>query len=156
MTVSEKVFRAHLENGPFQSGVARKSWRFISINWPHAIIAVSAATRKEAATEFYLRFELTDYPQTVPTAQSWDNEKNMLLEPNNRPCGGRVSMAFRTDWEAGQALYLPCDRRAIMTHPDWRDKHPSMIWSPAGDITQYLRIVYDLLNSQDYSGIQGS
>jgi hypothetical protein len=31
-------------------------------------------------------------------------------------------------------------------------QHPSMVWNPDGDITQYLRIVHDLLNSNDYTG----
>jgi hypothetical protein len=27
-----------------------------------------------------------------------------------------------------------------------------MIWQPTGDITQYLSILYELLNSGDYTG----
>ncbi|MGD1152740.1 MAG: hypothetical protein ABR911_07705 [Syntrophales bacterium] len=62
-------------------------------------------------------------------------------------------MAFRTDWKNGIALYFPCDREAMdAAHAGWRTTHPWMLWSPSGDITQYLRIVYDLLNSSDYKG----
>ena len=43
MAVDEQVFRAHLEAGPFQSGVDRGRWRLLSLQWPYALIAVQAA-----------------------------------------------------------------------------------------------------------------
>lgn len=149
MQPDERVFREHIAKGPFLSGVERGRWRLISIDWPHAIIAVSAAPRENGLAEYALRFELSDYPQSGPTAQPWNVEKNIPLESEKRPCGkSRVSLAFRD----GPALYLPCDRKSIEGHENWRMQHPSMIWSPDGDITQYLRIVYELLNSRDYMG----
>jgi hypothetical protein len=153
VSIDERVFRAHIDMALFQSGVDRKRWRLVSIIWPHAIIAVSAVPRDKSAAEYALRFELTNYPKSAPTAQPWDIDDNSLLEPSKRPHGkSRVPMAFRTDWNNGQALYLPCDRAAIHGHEQWHQQHPSMIWSPDHDITQYLRIVYDLLNSNDYTG----
>jgi hypothetical protein len=153
MGVDERVFREHLECGPFQSGVARDRWRLISMTWPHAIIAVSAASREKAPKQYAFRFELTNYPQSPPTAQLWDIEKGITLEHGKRPHGNkRISLAFRTDWKDGQVLYLPCDRQALSSHTNWRTEHPDLLWSSDGDITQCLRIIHDLLNSIDYTG----
>jgi hypothetical protein len=153
----ERVFRAHVEAGPFQSGVDRGRWRLRSIAWPHAIIAVSAAERLGGPAWYVLRFECSNYPQSPPTAQPWDAERDTPLEHARWPGGrSRVPLAFNPNWRGGQCLYLPCDRLSIDGHDGWRSQHPSMIWSPAGDITQYLRIVYDLLNSSDYTGARGT
>jgi hypothetical protein len=152
MSPDESVFREHIKGGTFQSGVDSGRWMLISIQWPYAVMAISAAPREGGPKEYELRFELTNYPQT-PTAQPWDSAKNAPLEFEKRPTGkSRVAMAFKTDWEGGRALYLPCDRVAIKGHDGWCNQHPSMIWSPKGNITQYLRIVSELLNSSDYTG----
>jgi hypothetical protein len=153
MSLDEKVFRAHLERGPFQSGVDRGRWRLITVDWPHAVIAVRAAERVNGPAEYSFRFLLNDYPQTPPTAQPWKAEQGAALNFAHWPGGrSRVPLAFNPGWKNGVCLYLPCDREAIIGHDPWRTQHPEMIWSPAGDITQYLRIVYDLLNSEDYTG----
>lgn len=153
MGPDEKVFRAHLEMGPFLSGVARGRWRLLSLQWPCAVVAVSAAARPNGPAEYALRFDLTNYPKDPPTARPWDPERNAPLEDARRPDGrSRVPKAFRTDWMSGSALYLPCDRVAINGHQGWRQQHPHMIWNPNGDITQYLRIVHELLTSSDYTG----
>lgn len=155
ITPAERVFNTHLVQGPFLSGVARKRWRLISIEWPIALIAVSAATRPNGSDEYVLRFDLTNYPQFGPTARPWNSTLNAPLEDGMRPHGKiHVPKAFRTDWKNGIALYLPCDREAIQGHDTWQHQHPSMIWNPNGDITQYLRIVHDLLNSSDYTGLR--
>jgi hypothetical protein len=41
-------------------------------------------------------------------------------------------------------------------HEAWRTQHPSQLWKPNEDITKYLRIVHELLNSGDYTGPRGS
>lgn len=157
MGPDERVFRAHLEAGPFQSGVDRGRWRLLSIAWPHAVIAVSAAERPGGPAEYALRFECSNYPQAPPSAQPWDAERGAPLEHARWPGGrSRLPLAFNPNWKGGQCLYLPCDRLSIDGHDGWRSQHPSLIWSPAGDMTQYLRIVYDLLNSSDYTGRRGA
>jgi len=125
--------------------------------WPYAIIAVRAAERSGGPAEYALRFECSNYPQTPPTAQPWDAERAVPLEHASWPGGrSRLPLAFNPNWNRGQCLYLPCDRLSIAGHDAWRSQHPSMIWSPAAGITQYLRIVYDLLNSSDYTGPRGA
>ena len=157
MAVDEQVLRAHLEAGPFQSGVDRGRWRLLSLKWPYPLIAIQAADRVGGPAEYALRFECTNYPQTAPTARPWDAERNSPLPLARWPNGkSRVPLAFNPEWKDGQCLYLPCDRLSIEGHDAWRTQHPSMIWSPTSDITQYLRIVHDLLNSSDYSGPRGA
>lgn len=158
LTPDERVFREHLEAGPFQSGVDRERWRLISVDWSHAVLAVSAAQRPNAPEEYFFRFELSNYPAVPPTAQPWNSEKNAPLEVDKWASGdGRVSLAFNSGYKGGTCLYLPCDREAFdQGHQNWIHQHPEMIWSPDGDITQYLRIIYDLLNSKDYTGLRSS
>lgn len=155
MRPDEQVFHAHLAGGPFQSGVDRGRWRLVSVNWPHAVIAVSAAARANAPAEYAFRFELSNYPVTPPTAQLWDEAAQTQLPDRRWPGGGgRIAHAFNPGWKGGTCLYLPCDRHSIEGHDGWRTQHPEMIWSPAGDITQYLKIIYDLLHSEDYTGLR--
>lgn len=155
LTPDERVFREHLEAGPFQSGVDRGRWNLVSVNWSHSVIAVSAASHLSAPDEFDFRFELTNYPAVPPTAQPWNSETNTALEIGKWATGGgRMQLAFNPGWKSGSCLYLPCDRQSIEGHEIWIQQHPEMIWSPGGDITQYLRIIYDLLNSKDYTGIR--
>ncbi len=157
LTPDERVFREHLEAGPFQNGVDRGRWRLDSINWSHAVLAVSAATRPNAPEEFFFRFELSNYPAAPPTAQPWNVETNAALEINKWATGGgRVQLAFNPGWKGGSCLYLPCDRQSIEGHDAWIHQHPEMIWMTDGDITQYLRIIYDLINSKDYTGTPSS
>jgi hypothetical protein len=157
MNPDEKVFRAHLEQGLFQSGVDRGRWQLVSVNWPYSIITVSAAERATAPSEYAFRFELGNYPTAAPTAQPWNDSSNIPLERQRWPGGrGRIQYAFNPDWKSGSCLYLPCDRHAIEGHDPWRAQHPEMIWDPKGDITQYLKIIHDLLNSEDYTGIRGA
>lgn len=152
MLPDERTFRAHLKGGPFLRGVARKRWRLVSISWPYSVIAMTAAAREGSPNEYGFRFELTNYPQALPTAQPWDLQRDAPLEPERWPTGrSRVAGAFNPGWNR-QALYLPCDRLAFPGHEAWRTQHPAMIWSRAGDITQYLRIIHELLNSSDYTG----
>ena len=157
MTPAEKVFRGHVGNGPFQSGLDRGRWRLVSINWPFSLLAVGAAARDNAPGEYAFRFEVSNYPVAPPTAQPWNESTKAPLETAKWPGGrGRIPLAFNPGWKGGSCLYLPCDRHAIEGHDPWRTQHPEMIWNPKGDITQYLRIIYDLLNSQDYTGLRGS
>ena len=157
MTPAEKVFRAHLEKGPFQSGVDRGRWKLVLIAWPHSIISVSAAQRADAPPEYSFRFELSNYPANAPTAQPWNAIGNAPLQRGGWPGGrGRIQLAFNPDWKGGSCLYLPCDRCAIEGHDPWRTQHSDMVWNPEGDITQYLRIIHDLLHSEDYTGLRGS
>lgn len=153
LTPDEVLFRTHIAQGPFQSGEDRQRWRLLKIEWPHVVIAVRAGQREGAPAEYAFRFNCLNYPQSPPTAQPWDAALNQPLSVHQWPTGrSRLPLAFNPGWKEGQCLYLPCDRMSIEGHDGWRTQHPSMIWSSTGDITQYLKVIYELLNSHDYTG----
>jgi hypothetical protein len=62
-------------------------------------------------------------------------------------------MVFRSDWESGKALYIPCDRVAFRGHEAWAQQHSQWAWDPGKDITHYLRLVHQRLNDPDYLGV---
>jgi hypothetical protein len=149
----ERAFHAGLARGPFQLGVDEGRWRIVDVDWPRALIAISAARRPRAPDEYLLRFELAGYPHAEATATPWHSAEDRPLTHEERPKGGRATLAFRTDWENGRALYIPCDRVAIDSHPHWRTEHPGWLWSPTEGIVRYLRLIHDILNEDDYQGI---
>lgn len=153
LRLDEKIFRQHLDEGPFQIGVDRNKWQLVSINWPHVIINVSATPHGGWPTKYAFRFDCTNYPAVPVTAQPWDIELNGPLESGKWPGGkNRVPKVFRPDWKNGKCLYLPCDRISIEGHTNWPSKYPHLIWTPESDITLYLEAIYELLNSKDYTG----
>src|SRR5437867_1706046 len=132
------MFRQHVAGGAFLRGQVRGRWRLVRITWPHAVIAVSAAQRAGSPSEYGFRFELTNYAQVPPTAQPWDLAQDQALAPTRWPTGrSRLAAAFNPGWNLN-AIYIPCDRLAIQGHDGWRTQHPSLIWRPTSDITQYL------------------
>ncbi|MDR5751293.1 MULTISPECIES: hypothetical protein [unclassified Caballeronia] len=143
-----RAFQADI-NGPlFQMGVADGRWQLVSLEWPYAVIEVTAAVGA-----FALRFELAGFPVKPPTAQPWDVALNAPLAHNKWPGsrGGRVRDVFRTDWLGGTALYIACDRRTIEGHQNWVTQMPARLWKPDGSIVTYLEEIHALLNSPDFS-----
>src|SRR5207245_422190 len=112
--------------GRFQAGVAAGRWRLISVTWPAAVVAVSAAARGSSPAEFALHFELTGYPQNAPTGGLWDTAADASLPADRRPKGERAAQLFRADsWQGGAtAMYAPWDRIGLQAHPDWAQKYP--------------------------------
>lgn len=149
MAPDERVFRSHVHAADFVRGVDGGRWRLLRISWPYAWIGVRASPRAGCPDEFVLRFELTNYPAVAPTATPWNDTNGEQLAPSERPKGGRAAMAFRTDWEGGRALYIPCDRVAESGHGQWA----TWRWDSSKDITLYLRLVHELLNDDDYTGV---
>lgn len=153
MGLDEQLFRLHVQGPKFQDGVDRGRWRLVGeIEWPYAVIAVSAAPREGAPDEFCLRFELTSYP-AMPTAMPWDCVEGAILAPNKRPKGHRAGHLFRSDWNNGIALYAPYDRVAWQGHENWAQTHPRELWERSPEITHVLRNVHHVLNNEDYTGV---
>lgn len=148
-----QAFLRHIEDAPFQIGVDRGKWRLLHpITWPQVLIAVSAPSRPASPDEWTFRFDLSGYPHQPPTAGLWDVANQNWLSPGHWPKGnGRFSLAFNSTWNA-HALYLPCDRFALISHEGWISAHPHLIWTPDKDITFYLEILYDYFHSLSYQG----
>lgn len=149
-TPDERAFCADLERAPFLMGVADGRWKLLSMKGVIAVISVTAKDGREYA----LRFDVRGYPNTPPTARLWDPAKNEPLAVSKWPrsaCAGRLGAVFRTDWKAGTALYLPCDREAIEGHDGWRVQMPSKLWRPSVGIVHYLEQVHELFHCADYA-----
>jgi len=155
MAPDERALREHLRSGRFQSGATAGHWRLISVTWPTALVAVTAAQRANSPGEFALRFELSGYPHTAPTGGLWDLDTGASLAADRRPKGERAAQLFRTDgWLGGAtAMYAPWDRMGLQAHPDWAQKYPRDAWNPARDLSFILSNVHEVLNADDYLGI---
>ena len=145
----ERAFWADVNKPAFRLGQAEGRWRILIVNWPFALISVTAKDGRQ----YVLRFDCSGYPQAPPTAGPWDAELKARLAfdrwPRSR--GGRLGAVFRPNWKDGTALYLPCDRLSILGHDNWRTEMPSKIWRPAEGIVQYLELVHELLHCRDYT-----
>lgn len=164
MLPDELIFRDHIRSGSFLSGVDRGWWRLVSVNWPIILIGVTAAPRPNipsAPDEYIFRFDCANYPQIAPTAQPWDLDRNAPLEPAKWPGGDvRITEIFNPGWVAGpdksHCLYVLCDRLSMIGHDGWRNQYPHLIWKSTSDITLYLGLIHELLNSLDYTGPRGA
>ena len=150
----EHVFRHHVAGPRFIDGVERGKWRLVGdVDWPYALVAVSAAPRQNAPQEFFLRFDLTGYPTSAPTATPWNPDSGDTLEADLRPKGEYVSSVFRSDWEEGKALYTPYDRLGLKSHPEWSKQHPRQAWNATRDLAWLLQLLHRMLNESTYTGI---
>lgn len=149
----ELKFREHVEGGGFRAGELAGRWRLLSLEWPRALVAVSAAERPGSPGEFVLRLTLTGYPASGPTAAPWDVEHDTVLASALRPKGGRASTVFRTNWERGEHLYAPWDGFALSRHQNWLSEAPELCWNSGRDIAFFLARVHDVLNAPDYVGV---
>jgi hypothetical protein len=151
------LLEADLAAPAFRCGQIEGKWRHVETNWPHVLIAVSAATRPNAPDEYGFRFECSGYRQTPVTGQPWDLGTNKPLAAPRWPKGRSiVPSAFNPDWKQGQCLYLPCDRLSIDGHPNWLHTYPNRLWQPSRGIICYLEQIHDLLNQSDYSGVRSA
>ena len=154
MSPDERALRQHLASTRFQEGVERSRWEIVGdIAWPVVMVAVTAGQRDGAPPDYTLQFDLAGYPETAPTATPWNPRTGDVLEPALRPKGARVGHVFRTDWEGGRALYAPFDRVALNGHSSWKTQHPRRVWDSSKDLAWLLRILHEMLNNDDYTGI---
>lgn len=149
----EKAFRAHTSAGRFLAGVDAGQWRLVTIEWPQAVIAVTAAMRAGPAEHFF-QFDLDGYPNTGATARVWNPVENRLATEPERPKVNFPGLPspFRSDWMNGTALYLACDRVAASNHPDWAVAHAGDLWDPKEGINKYLIRLYEILHADAYAG----
>lgn len=145
MSSGVERLEADLRSGRFLAGAAKGRWRSQGIEWPYALIQVSA----RGGRLYTLRFECSGYPESPPTATLWDVSANQQLPSHLWPSGGRVSQVFNPGWKGGAALYLPCDRESIPGHSNWLTEHPWLIWNPTRGLLQYVEAVCEILQSKE-------
>jgi len=141
----EQRLNLDLNSGRFLAGVSRQRWRLIRQAWPHVVLEIARRDGKWVS----LRFDCTGYPQEAPTARPWNVALDAPLAAGQWPRGGRVSQVFNPNWQAGAALYIPCDRVSIPGHSAWIAQHPDLIWRPDRGILQYIEAVSELLQSYE-------
>jgi hypothetical protein len=151
---AERAFRSDLDRQTFQIGTDRGYWQLAELTWPTAVFVVRAAPRPGGPDAFALRLELSGYPATPPAGLLWDLAADNALPPASWPTGGRAALAFNPHWRP-DAIYLPTDRIGLDGHDPWRQQHPQHVWDPARDIVQYLRLVHEILNDDNYTGVLG-
>ena len=154
MAPDERTFKRDIASKTFELGTKTDRWRLDYLEWPYCVIAVFAAPRDGAPSEFSLRFELSGYPIQAPTSMPWDRNANQKADVAKLPVGRRASGVFRRDgWNEGNSLYAPYDRLALPGHPDWGSKYPHLCWKESYDITFYLEQIHGLLHDEDYDGV---
>ena len=148
------AFDAHLAAPEFRCGEMEGRWRLMSIDWPYALIAVSAAARPNAPQEFGFRFLCDGYPSQAVTCQPWDLQASGALPGSKWPKGKLIiPSVFNPNWNSASGLYLPTDRIALRGHDTWVHQQPWRLWRPDVGIICYLEILHDLLQSADYLGV---
>ncbi|MBS0437101.1 MAG: hypothetical protein JSR75_19820 [Proteobacteria bacterium] len=142
MDCGEALLRRHLVEPRFISGELDGRWRLVKLESPYAFFGVTALD----GHEFILRLDCTAYPLRAPTGTLWNLQGNTMLEFALWPRGGRCVEVFRTDWQNGSALYLPCDHITLAHHDAaWPRAWPSLLWRADIGITCYLKVVHDVL-----------
>lgn len=155
MTPDESLFKAHLEEAPFQSGVDAGRWglqgEVNDIVWPNPVLWVAADKAIMPNARIFLKFTADGYSATAPTSCPWDIGKNLRLEDPLWPkLSGKFAKVFRHDWNVRNALYAPCDRLAMAGHEHWKQQFPFWWWQPHFSIVKYLAFVHMCLNPTRY------
>jgi hypothetical protein len=154
MAPDVRAVHKHLDGALFRAGVTSGRWRLISFGWPYVTIAVRAAPREGAPTEFVIRFELTGYPNAAPTGDIWDRTAGTLLPAVRRPKGDAIGMIFRPDgWNSGAGMYAPWDRAGLQAHPEWAQTYRRSAWHAERTLTFVLEQVSERLMADDYLGV---
>jgi hypothetical protein len=149
--ISRRRLESDLRAAPIQVGVARGQWDIVRADFPVVVIRVSAAEVTYAPGWLWLRFDLTGYPDDAPTACPWDPTTETKLGAK-RPGGRRATYVFRANWENGEAVYIPCDRRAWLNHEaQWSEPHKDLLWEPAVGIVKYLTVVHTILTEDAHA-----
>jgi hypothetical protein len=143
--------KAYFESAAYLSGEDDGRWALRSIEWPYVLVDLFAANKDR----YTLRLQCDGYPAIPPTGAFWDIQSSAYLEASRWPrVGAQRGQSFRTDWQNGTALYIPCDRHGIAGHDQWSQIYPAWIWAPCVGLSRYLNVVSELLNGADYAGPQ--
>lgn len=151
-----QLFLEHIQDAPFLLGVDEDRWGIhdeenIEDNWPYIILWIKAPKKKGCPEKYYFRFDLSGYSSQAPTACPWEIEENKKLDSSKWPKGSKlVSSVFNPGWNNGDALYCPCDRKALKGHDRWKNQYPELWWRSDDTIVKYLTFVHGILNSGDY------
>jgi hypothetical protein len=161
--MDEKLFKEHLMLPEYLFGESQGMWGQVQISdldgemgpkWPHSLFWISVPPLgKRGFDKYYVMVELSNYNVDAPSGCFWDIEKNCRLNNSLWPkVTGPLSQGFRIDWQNLFEFYAPWDRGG-RAHPEWAQANKAVSWkSGESKIHDYLGIIYDILNSENYHG----
>ncbi|MBT1686183.1 DUF7665 family protein [Dawidia soli] len=167
MTADRLLFEAHLQLPEYRQGEILGYWgehRLKNVEdengqqWPFSTFWIAAATRPDPAPErYFLKIRVDNYNVAAPAGCFWDVVKNSRLENCLWPkVTGPFSEGFKSNFSVPDQLYAPWDRGGVTSHPEWVQNFPAVAWrSGISRIDQYLAIVHEILNGENYHGVQG-
>jgi hypothetical protein len=166
MMVDQDRFEKDLLLPEYRQGAIRQFWgrirshgqgnEFVPV-WPHALFWIAVPQRPgELIERYFVHLELTNYDLQPPAGCFWDPDKNARLEEKLWPrVTGPYTAGFRTDWRDKHQLYAPWDRGGL-SHPEWQQTSAAVSWKNGiSKIHDYLTIIHDILNSDNYHGARG-
>jgi len=144
LSLNESVFCRHLQLDPFQIGVDRGCWRLVRINWPEAVLAISAP---DQVAEQFVRFHLDDYPANPPAIEPWDDAKRGAIPPENWPIWFRsfISASYPALVTVVPASYSPALLQLSLSIATQKRQALCTSWNVSGDLTQCLLPIVDYL-----------
>lgn len=147
MNLDKEIFKQHLESTPYEIGFNKGKWGVESNleDWPAVIIWVKCSGYIGLKSKYHFRFILSNYPEQTPNATVWDVNNNCISKSEDWPTSDSLSEIFRPEWNVN-GLYLPCDKIAIDTHPDWSNKYNNYKWCSDSTIVNYLDLLFNYLN----------
>ncbi len=153
-------FNSDVKDALFIIGINEGKWGIENnsderLTWPFVLIWVSADKRNNAPEKFYFQFELDNYPAQAPNICIWNPILDAPLEQAKRPKGiGDSYFMFRADWENGNHIYTPYERRTISAHAqEWLNGYPNLRWKNTDSIFKILEHLHFTLNNPDYHGV---
>ncbi|MBS1682165.1 MAG: hypothetical protein JST48_10660 [Bacteroidetes bacterium] len=161
MKPDQLLFEDHLRLPEFTQGEILGYWGIVNEKeereaiWPLSFFWISVPPRgTKQITKYYLRLELTNYNVLAPAGCFWDIEKNVRLDNSLWPrVTGPFARGFRIDWQNAHELYAPWDKGGLQAHPEWATTSSAVAWKSGNSkIHNYLEIMYEILNSENYHG----
>lgn len=135
---------AEIESADFLKGVEKGRWRIVRHTFPLLDIAIAATEPDGTASEYVMRFELTNYPAQAPMVRIWDVGSDGPLARERRPQGNpRVLLAFQV-W-GDDTVYRPWDRRTG-PHNSNAVNLPHLAWHSDRDLMFILEDLHGVLN----------
>lgn len=140
------MLEKHLDVFEFQDAIDRGRWSLVypaNETFPELYVKMNSPLG-----EFTLKLNIEGYPTVAPLGRLWDLDSDETLDKAKRPVVLNNQVAFRMEYgkPTCNSLYIPCDRCAMKTHPDWKTKYPADWWKPTDTIFKYVNFVYHLIN----------
>ena len=153
--IEKNLLEQHLSEAEFQIGVDRGWWGVRAeegsgFAWPHLLAWIKCSLPDFYSDRLYLRFDLSGYNHQAPSASMWDIEISSYLEPVKWPKGTAQIVSIFKAHNHQMCLYHPCDRYAIVGHPQWSVQYGDLLWKPGDKLIKYIRDLHVRINPDSY------